>query len=420
MAVRIIDGLETKCHNKHKPLRYGGMDLPVDHTDLVLVEVLDYRLYKLLARFMVVLALIIVLIPLSRIRSIINKEYSIKPHDQAVPTDTVDMELLPLLFNDLYNEGILKLGSKGLMLSNDDEEAIQISLFLRKSELEFSSIADLDRQSSIPNEFFDFTFTHNFPTASQFIDRTLKVGGLVAVQLSHTSFCSFDKPDNYRTVYFRNLGSNVVVMKKMEHAKTISSTQRRLFGYTSEAKRAALKNLEDVLLEPPRASSRRSQSYLKRTKYLPDLLGDTLESYPRRMFIDVGLPESEGGSGTSWFAKNYPTRNLKFDMYEIETVTKESSKEEVPTDHVAEIGMSGWLRKNVKESEFVVMKAEAEVVEDMVKSKAIRLVDELFLECKPQGDGGRNKYMSKRAYWECLALYGKLRDEGVAVHQWWG
>ncbi|XVE55595.1 hypothetical protein DITRI_Ditri03aG0171600 [Diplodiscus trichospermus] len=419
MDVQIIDGIRANCHNKQKLLRYGGINMPAD-TDLI-IKVLDSRIFKLLARFMVILALIIVLLPWSGVGSIINKE-SARPADaikpQLVSSDPINLELLPLLFHDLNKEGILKLGDKGLMLSNDDEEAIHSSLFLRKTDMEFSSVTDFERQSSVPNEFFDFTFTQNFQAASEFIDRTLRVGGVVAVQLSRRSSCSFDKPSNYRIVYFRKFQSNVLVMKKIEDAKTTSSTQRRLFGYTSEAKKAALKNLEDVLLEPPRASSGRSKTYQKRTKYLPDLLGDTLESYPRRVFIDVGLTEKEGGSGTNWFAKNYPTRNLKFEMYKIETLTKEtSSGKEVPT--VAEIGMSDWLRKNVKEEEFVVMKAEAEVVEDMVKSKAIRLVDELFLECKPQGHGGR-KNMSKRAYWECLALYGKLRDEGVAVHQWWG
>lgn len=52
----------------------------------------------------------------------------------------------------------------------------------------------------------------------------------------------------------------------------------------------------------------------------------------------------------------------------------------------------------------------------VVKSKTIRLVDELSLECKPRGKGHR----SIRAYWECLSLYRRLRDEGVAAHQWWG
>ncbi|XVF64878.1 hypothetical protein PTKIN_Ptkin09bG0202200 [Pterospermum kingtungense] len=415
MASQTIHKLLTKCHNKH-------ISLPADKHWLV--KVLDSRIFNLFAHFILILTLIIVLLPWFGKGSIIDKE-SAHPDDavkaKVVSDDhRINLELLPLIFRDLDKEGILKVGDKGLILSNNDEEAIHSSLLLRRSDMEYSSVTDLERQSSIPTESFDFAFTQNFGAASEFIDRTLKVGGFVAVQLGGRSSYSFDKPSNYRIVYFRRFGSNVVVMKKMEHAKPVSSTtQRRLFGYTSEAKKAALRNLEDVLLEPPRASSGRSKTYLKRTKYLPDLLGDTLESYPRRLFIDVGLPEKQGGSGTDWFVKNYPTRNLKFEMYKIETLTMESSRKELLVPTVAEIGMSDWLRKNVKEPDYVVMKAEAEVVEDMIKSKAINLVDELFLECKPEGHGGR-KNMSKRAYWECLALYGKLRDEGVAVHQWWG
>ncbi|QCE00710.1 uncharacterized protein LOC114194233 [Vigna unguiculata] len=183
-------------------------------------------------------------------------------------------------------------------------------------------------------------------------------------------------------------------------------TQRKLLGYVPEAKKAALQNLEDVLLEPPRAASGKSRVYLKRTKYLPDLMGDSLEGYPRRVFIDVGQKDAE--SGSDWFRKKYPTRNKNFEMYKIEAVAEGGPQ----------IEMSEWLRKNVKEEEYVVMKAEAEVVEEMMWSKAIRLVDELFLECKPQQGSAKRK--NRRAYWECLALYGKLRDEGVAVHQWWG
>ncbi|KAK7385382.1 hypothetical protein VNO78_31099 [Psophocarpus tetragonolobus] len=184
--------------------------------------------------------------------------------------------------------------------------------------------------------------------------------------------------------------------------------QRKLLRFVPEEKKAALRNLEDVLLEPPRVTSGKSRLYLKRTKYLPDLMGDSLESYPRRVFIDVGLPEKNGGIGTDWFSKTYPTRNKNFEMYKIETVAEGGPQ----------IEMSDWLRKNVREEEYVVMKAEVEVVEEMVRTRAIMLVDELFLECKPQL--GHKKRKNRRAYWECLALYGKLRDEGVAVHQWWG
>lgn len=138
----------------------------------------------------------------------------------------------------------------------------------------------------------------------------------------------------------------------------------------------------------------------------------SLATYPRRVFIDIGLPEKDGGSGTEWFSKNYPTKNKNFEMYKI--IEMVAAAED---SSVAQIGMWDWLRKNVKEEEYVVMKAEAEVVEEIMRSNSMGLVDELFLKCKPKQ---RNRRRSRRAYWECLALYGKLRDEGVAVHQWWG
>lgn len=102
-------------------------------------------------------------------------------------------------------------------------------------------------------------------------------------------------------------------------------------------------------------------------------------------------------------------RNKDFEMYKIEMVTKESSGKKV-----MQIRMSKWSKKNVIEDEYVVMK----VVEEMVKSKVISLVDELFLECKShawnegQGDkiGNNNNYRSqsqsgsRRAYWDGSGL----------------
>ncbi|CAN7058210.1 unnamed protein product [Brassica rapa subsp. trilocularis] len=67
------------------------------------------------------------------------------------------------------------------------------------------------------------------------------------------------------------------------------------------------------------------------------------------IFIDVGT--GKGSIVTGWFLNNYATRNLKFEMYKIETE---------------------WLKENVKEEEYVVMKTEVEVLEEMVRSKTIK------------------------------------------------
>lgn len=344
-------------------------------------------------------------------------------------------QLLTLLFNDLTNEGLMKKTQQHYKAVFIGEQQPQGSHVFNMDHMVLN---DMEKQNTIVDDTVDFIFTHDFPASSQFIERTLKEGGVVTVLLNDNPSALFYKPLNFKFAYMRQFEKiAIMAMRKTGPAppvitKPVIGGQRKLCGYAPEAKKAALERLEDVLLEPPRAASGKSRVYLKRTRYfqdlmrffiwlyyvsggfelmtsffvdryLPDLMGDTLESYSRRVFIDVGLPEKDG---TDWFRKNYPTRNKNFDMYKVETVAEGST--------ASHVEMSDWLRKNVREEEYVVMKAEAEVVEETMRSKAILLVDELFLECKPRGN------RSRRAYWECLALYGKLRDQGVAVHQWWG
>eukprot|EP00257_Ricinus_communis_P026359 XP_025013773.1 uncharacterized protein LOC8266838 [Ricinus communis] len=192
-----------------------------------------------------------------------------------------------------------------------------------------------------------------------------------------------------------------------------SSVKRRLFELELKAKKTALKGLEDVLLEPPRKFLGEPRKYLKKFNYLPDLLGDSLEEYQRRVFVDVSSQEEKDGV-MAWFNENYPTRKQNFEIFNIEMAREGLSK-----TAEASVNISDWLMKNVKEDEFVVLKAEAEVVEEMIRRRTVGLVDELFLECQNQWQNGEGN-KGKRAYWECLALYGRLRDKGVAVHQWWG
>ncbi|XP_043693189.1 uncharacterized protein LOC122643651 [Telopea speciosissima] len=325
--------------------------------------------------------------------------------------------LLPMLLRDLIREGLLKSDDKSLFVNrhgDGDEEIAHGAQILNAYDI--VSESDAERHLSIPDDTFDFVFATGF-LAGEFIDRSLKTGGIVAIQLSNDASDAFHKPSNYKIVYLRQFEFTVWAMKKIGPAEIKSPTKRCLCPFSSIAKRAALNGLEDVLLEPPQASLvKQNNKYLKRTKYLPDLMGDSLEEYPRRLFIDVGSPEKNDYGGPTWFAQNYPTRNRDFEMYKIKTINEEVLDEMEP-----QMRMSDWVTKNLREEDYVVMKAEAEIVEEMMKSRAICLVDELFLECEHQGLGGRrSKSKSNRAYWECLALYGRLRDVGVAVHQWWG
>ncbi|XP_064941164.1 uncharacterized protein LOC135594669 isoform X1 [Musa acuminata AAA Group] len=358
---------------------------------------------------------------------------------------TDDPFLLPMLLRDLRREGLLVAGASdgALFLGNPGSRLA----FVKQNKMrpvmsEASRMAVRDRSVDFvlaADDFCDASF--------MFVERILRVGGVTIVRLSSDPWHTFNFPANYRIVYIRRFGSTIVGIKKTAHAIALkdanadefmgSRTGRKLLTLPEsmemlnglEDENAAdfigthigrkllavpesiigvLNGLEDALLEPP-SDRKASTRAMKRTRFLSNLLAGSLNEYSRRVFVDVGMP----GRATidKWFNKHYPKRNSEFEIIKLDVVG------EVKYASVAS-GIAGWLSKNLKEEEYVVMKAEAEVVEDMVREGATGLVDELFLECKTQwhkqGKGRR------RAYWECLALYGKLRDEGIAVHQWWG
>lgn len=417
----LLFGFPPKHQDKMKSLQIDdGLGIHGDAHFLVIRLHCSWIL-KLLGRA-VILALVIVSFPW--LKMMIGESWSYLHEtgnisDVQMVFDPISVDLLPVVFHDLANEGLLRQGNRALFVSsNGNEEAIYDSRVITDYNMDLISVSDIAHQRLIPEETYDFAFAHGFTAASDFLNRAVKVGGIVVLQLADNPAVGFQKPQNSRIVYLRKFQSTIVAMQKTAATTATTTTKRQLLGIESEARVAALKNLEDVLLEPPRAASGKSSSYSKRTRYLPDLMGVSLESYPRRVFIDVSLRGKHDAS--SWFTKNYyPSRNTKFEIFQIEAVTDPSSSGGSGSEESPVISTSDWLQKNVKEKDYVVMKTEVEVAEEMVKSRAIRLVDELFLECKHQGikKGGEK---NRRAYWECLALYGLLRDEGVAVHQWWG
>ncbi|KAE9607136.1 hypothetical protein Lal_00026026 [Lupinus albus] len=376
------------------------------------IQIADARAFSIVLRFLF-LAMVFIMLLLS---GSIFKGFSSSSHsisfsgfgDSAF--ESINAEALNLVLHDLKEEGLVKKEDKALIMSSAHGFDDGAALF--NNEVDVVKDSDLEIKSSFPNESYDFVFTPSLDDA-KFSDGILKVNGIVAFPLSiKPSNAKFRKPSHYKVVYLRpqQHGCIIVALRKLSMTNKLvdSSPKRKLLA--AEAKTVALKGLEDVLLEPPENALAKSKEKFK-IRYLPDLLGEhPLQGYKRRVFLSVGL-SAENKAAIEWFHRNYPKKDAKFEIH---------SHIVAPEDSVApHTDLSAWLSKHVKEEEYVVMKAEADIVEDMIRKKTTYLVDELFLECNNDWwQTGEKK--SSRAYWECLALYGKLRDHGVAVHQWWG
>ncbi|CAI9104103.1 OLC1v1002716C1 [Oldenlandia corymbosa var. corymbosa] len=410
---RAFDGIKAQVLNS------GGVGL---HSNtLLVIKLPDSRVLQIISRS---LFLAIILLTLPSIGSILRGSLS-----PGLDSDLDSFKTLPILFRDLADEGLLRKGHKGLIVSSSPEiiEFVKDLEFLREKENHNNVVIKTNIGNNnliIPDETFDFVFTLSLKS-TEYADRVLKHGGIVITQLSNDPSRVLQRHQNHRIVYLRRFDNTFVAMRKVSNKDGLSNsaTKATPCGITGEDRKLALQGLEDALLEPPRRTLLKSPgSGISEMKFLPDLLGDSLKSYKRRILIS----DEKNGAVEEWFYKNYPTRNQYFETFNldvnVETQGSEKSSLSLRIRLPKPVGVSDWLRNNVKREDFVVMKAEAQVVDEMIKDKTICLVDELFLECKNEfqdEDPSEAGNDGKRAYWQCLTLYGGLRDQGVAVHQWW-
>lgn len=397
-------GYRAKNEFEMNELNTVGMGLNSD--TLLIIKLPDARVLRIMSRSFF---LAMVLLTLPSLGSIMRAS-SGTLNESDTGSDVNGFKILPILFRDLVDEGLIKMGHKGLIVgagAGDIEDDLD---FLKEIGIDLITKSDLRRKTIIQNEMFDFVFKLRFRGIKQ-IDGILKNNGIVIAPLANDPSNDLRLQTNYRIVYLRRYENTVVAMRKSGKPTGSENSPAKQIscGTTVEANKDALKGLEDVYLEPPRRALAQSSFRSRKIKFLPDLLKDSLENYPRRIFI------ADDSSALDWFYKNYPMRDQKFEIFNMELKASTDNESSSPQ----ETGVSTWLTKNVKNEDYIVMKAEAQVVEEMLKEKTICLVDELFLECKNQWQQeGEEENGSKRAYWQCLALYGKLRDEGVAVHQW--
>ncbi|KAM2963690.1 hypothetical protein FF2_021579 [Malus domestica] len=402
--MEMAGGFAAKDHNKVKHLHGGRMEL--ESETYFVINLPDSKVLRIISRS-VFLGLVILTLPCI---GTILRGLNVSHLDSNIEPKNFNFEQLGLLFRDLAGEGLRRKGDTSLIVTPGNAGAIQKLHPFDLNGFDFVVDSDSVRKSSFLDESMNFVFAFNLADA-KFADRILKIGGIIAVPMGNDPSNAFRPKPNYKIVYLSRYASTFVAMRKISLAYDLPVTSRRLFQLETEEKKTVLEGLEDVLLEPPRHILAKSNEYLNKIKFLPDLLGDSLDIYNRRVFVNVDLNEENHGV-VEWFHKKYPKKNQGFEVYNLEVEPEEGTT--APKNDV-----SDWLKDNVREEDYVVMKAEAEVVVEMMRKRTIRLVDELFLECNNGWwESGRRSGGSKRAYWECVALYGRLRDQGVAVHQW--
>lgn len=369
---------------------------------LLIIKLPDSRSLRIVSRS---LFLAMLLLALPSLASIINASLY-DPH----PISTDAFKILPIILRDLVDDGLLERGHKGFLLGAAIEADLEL---LRNNGIDLLTGADLrkNKEKETERQVVDYVYAPSFQ-GIHLVDGILKEGGLLISPLGLDPSYDLRLLKNFKIVYLRRFENTVAAMRKMEESSNSvenSSANEVLCGITPEKKKAALKGLEDVYLEPPNraAMTKRSSFVSRKIKFLPDLLKESLDEYPRRVFI------TDESRALDWFYNNYPVRDQEFEVYDTEVNA-------IDTDG----SVSDLMKKiNLRPEDYVVMKAEAQMVEQMMKDETMCVVDELFMECRNEweDDVGEESGMmkkKKRAYWQCLALYGRVRDEGIAVHQW--
>lgn len=293
--MELAGGYTAKDQSKVKHLHGGRMGL--DSETHLVIKLPDSKVLRIISRS-VFLGLVILTLPCigSLLRGV-----SVSELKYDTQSEIFNFEQLGQLFHDLAGEGLRRKSDKALIVSPVNVGMIHNLHPFDYNVFDIVMDSDLERKSSFLDESWDFVFAFNLVDA-KFVDRILKIGGIVAVPLSNDPSNAFKPKPNYKIVYLRRYASTFVAMRKTSPSYDLAVKSRRLCQFETKAKKTVFK---DVVLEPPRRVLAKSNEYLKKIKFLPNLLGDSLPGYDRRVFVNVDSNEDNSGV-TEWFQQNFP------------------------------------------------------------------------------------------------------------------
>jgi len=193
------------------------------------------------------------------------------------------------------------------------------------------------RKRLVDGNSVDFVLAADGMTDSsfRFVDRVLKVGGIVTVLLGSDPNRPFCLPSNYRVTYVRRFGSTVVAIKKISH----DNADKFMGGLRSRR----------LLSVATKKKKKKRQP--QKTMYLVKLMvnGDSFDGH--------------------WFEIDHAKKSGELDVVVVASVGG-GVKER----------MAKWFERYAKGKEVMVAKAEAETKMEMKKKRIVRyLMDKIGL-----------------------------------------
>ncbi|KAI3507940.1 hypothetical protein L1887_22937 [Cichorium endivia] len=340
-------------------------------------------------------------------------------------------------------------------------------------DLQFSAHTGLDCSSN-PGEL------------SSELSRTLKPEGYLIIHMeskdSYSLHSLLELFDSFKLIRSRevpiqdwSIPWREVVLKKQNG---ILRRRRNLAGSCSVPayKKEIIQNAEPLIAEEPLKPWNSLKRNLKNIKYLPSMADISFKT--RYIYIDVGA-RNYGSSIGGWFKKLYPKQNKPFKIFAIESdrrfhqeykskkkitllpyaawVRNESlffeinrqpnsqhedkgrgmgrvQSAQTSTSFLGDLNkiqgfdFANWVKNSFTEKDFVVVKMDIEgtefdLIQKMVETGAICLIDEMFLKCHynrwERCCKGERSSKYHKEYNECMELFSSLREKGVLVHQWW-
>ena len=338
---------------------------------------------------------------------------------------------------------------------------------------------------------FDFEFSGGLDRSDRpvswasEITRTLRPGGFLVVHTvtkdsySLNSFIDLFN-SSFRLIRSREIDGldsptirEVVMKKELEILSPGGNSGNKCS--VPGLKREIIRNAEPLIQEEPLKPWLTLKRNINNIKYLTSMVDISFKN--RYVYVDVGA-RSYGSSIGSWFKKKYPKQNKTFEVYAIEAdkafhqeyrskkgvnllpyaawvrnetlffeITRDPSKKIVvkgrgmgriqpvqtltsfmdDVDRIQGFDFAKWLKRTVRERDFVVMKMDVEgtefhLIPRLIETGAICLIDEIFLECHynrwQRCCPGERSAKYQKTYDQCLDLFTSLRESGVLVHQW--